>query len=263
MILEALQALRVGAGGGARRMGFLSECVGIWARQRRHGAAWADHQARSKAAILAALPPPPRRRALVFGAALVLDVPLAELADAFDEVVLIDLMFLPATRRAAKRLGNVTLCVHDVSESLTGIEAGRPRVAAPARFHDDPAVDLVVSANLLSQLPIVPNAYLAREFAWDEAACAALGRELVAAHLAYLGGFRCSVVLISDVERLIEDRGGREIARFSALFDMPLEWPGEEWLWPVAPFGEIDRNHRVTHRVRACRRPPDSGRQNW
>ena len=141
---------------------------------------------------MAALLLPPRRRALVFGAALVLDVPLAELADAFDEVVLIDLMFLPATRRAAKRLGNVTLCVHDVSESLTGIEAGRPRVAAPARFHDDPAVDLVVSANLLSQLPIVPNAYLAREFAWDEAACAALGRELVAAHLAYLGGFRCS-----------------------------------------------------------------------
>ncbi|MGB1006538.1 MAG: hypothetical protein ACPGVX_05140 [Thalassobaculaceae bacterium] len=262
MILEALQALRVGAGGGARRMGFLTECVGIWARQRRHGTAWADHQARSKAAILAALPPSPRRRALVFGAALILDVPLAELAGAFDEVVLVDLMFLPATRRAAERLGNVILCVHDVSESLAGIEAGRPQVAAPTRFHDDPTIDLVVSANLLSQLPIVPNAYLTRKFAWDEPACAALGRKLVDAHLTYLAEFRCAVVLISDVERLVEDREGREIARFSALFDRPLDWPGEEWLWPVAPLGEVDRNHRVTHRVRACRRPPDSVRQN-
>ena len=260
MILEALQALRVGAGGGVRRMGFLTECVGIWARQRRHGAVWADHQARSQAAILAALPSPPRRRALVFGAALVLDVPLAELAAAFEEVVLVDLMFLPATRRAAKRLGNVTLCVHDVSESLAGIEAGRPRVAVPTRFHDDPTVDLVVSANLLSQLPIVPNAYLARKFAWEEAACAALGGALVDAHLAYLAGFRCAVVLISDVERFVEDRDGREIARFSALFDRSLDWPGEEWLWPVAPLGEIDRDHRVIHRVRACRRPPDSAR---
>src|SRR5579871_6065867 len=77
----------------ARRMGYLYEAVAIRARAARCRAAWAPHQERTRALLRRSLARCPRRRkAVVLGSGACLDVPLAELAAAFGEVVLVDVV---------------------------------------------------------------------------------------------------------------------------------------------------------------------------
>ena len=261
MIREWLTYITTSVDRRARKMGFLAECVAIEARHRRQAMAWSDHQQRTMQAISEAIAKcQQRRRVLVFGAALVLDLPLTELAANFQEVVLVDVLFLRSTRRRAAAFDNVTLLCHDLTQSLAEIEAGRAKAATPDRFLDQNDIDLVLSINILSQLAIIPNAYLSRRFGADETRDEAMGRALVQRHLDYLQRFDCRVLLVTDIERVIEDRAGFEVTRFSALFDVPIPQIGAEWDWQIAPYGEIDAQHQVTHRIRACCWGPDCGR---
>ena len=261
MIREWLAYLTTPVDRQVRRMGFLTECVAIEARYRRHAAAWSGHQRRTKQAITAAIADcDQKRRVVVFGAALVLDLPLAALAEAFQDVILVDVLFMRASRQQAAAFDNVSLLVHDLTQSLTKIEAGIPEVAAPDRFLDDASIDLVLSVNVLSQLAIIPNVYLNRHFGADERRDVAVGQALVQRHVDYLQQFTCEVLLVTDVERIIEDRAGFEVARMSAVFDVSLPSADDEWDWSIAPYGEIDHLHQVRHRIRACRWGPDGGK---
>lgn len=234
-----------------RRMGFLRECVGIESRYRRNREAWAPHLARSRKLILAAAKAcESRDTVLIFGAGLLYDIPLTDLLADFKRVILADLLFMGPARRAARRIPRLELVTLDVTGSLQALAEGRAEVSAPTAYLDDPSVSLVVSANVLSQLSIVPNEYLERRFGRGEAEGDALGRRLVAAHLEYLRTFACPVVLITDEARVIRDSAGTRVATVSALHDVPLPEGGESWNWEICPLGEIDREHSVTHRVR-------------
>lgn len=234
-----------------RRMGFLKEAVGIESRYRRHAAAWAGHLARTRATIETAVSRArPGGVALVFGGGLLYDIPLETLTERFAEVLLVDLVHMGPARRAARRHANLRLVEHDVTESLAHIAEGGLDPASPRRFLDRSDLSLVASVNILSQLPVVPNAYLERRFGADEAAQERLGRALVERHLDYLAGFACPVALVTDVARSVLDERGTEVGRIPALFGATLPWSGEEWDWDIAPLGEIDRSHAVRHRVR-------------
>ena len=74
-----------------------------------------------------------------------LDVPLEELAAAFDRVILVDLIHPWPARLAARRYPNVALVTAEISAGLAGAWA---ELCAEA--------DLIVSANLLSQIPLLP-----------------------------------------------------------------------------------------------------------
>ena len=69
MLREALDWLVTPSLPFARRSGHLSEFVAIAARRRRHRAAWAPHEARSRAAVLrAAMTVDPDGTAVILGA---------------------------------------------------------------------------------------------------------------------------------------------------------------------------------------------------
>jgi hypothetical protein len=59
------------------------------------------------------------------------------------------------------------------------------------------------------------------------------------------------VALVCDLERLTRDRGGRLVARQSALRGVPLPWAGGEWDWDLAPRPEADPNNSYQRRVAA------------
>lgn len=229
----------------ARRSGHLSEFVAIAARRRRHAAAWALHEARTRAAIRnAAAQADPDTIAVVLGAGHLHDVPLADLAARFREVRLVDLAFAPATRRAARRLGNVTCLRHDVTESLPDLAT----IAEPRFLLDDPAVGFVASVNLLSQLAVVPT----REM--DDGDGDRLGRALVSAHLAWLRRLPCPVAVVFDLTVEIVGRDSAVVATLDPLKGAPAPAPDESWIWEIAPRGEVDRDHAVRHVVGAVGR---------
>lgn len=231
-----------------RDMGYLREQVGLKARHRRCRGAWEPHLAACKGLILEAADRcSGHRRAVVLGSGHLYDVPLEELSSRFDEVVLVDILHPPAARRRAAGLANVRTEVRDVSGVVEAVWAAareggqRPPPAPPGPVHGE--ADLLVSANMLSQLPLLPREYLD-----GRGGNGGLWRALVEDHLAGLEAFPGVACLIADIERLVCD-DGKVIERRDLLEGVDLNYPGRQWTWDIAPRPEEDRNRDIRHRV--------------
>ncbi|MCJ2083067.1 hypothetical protein [Methylobacterium sp. J-090] len=215
-----------------RRRGYLRESILLLSRSRRCRVAWAPHLVQARAVIARACEGLARRRTVVvLGSGLLDDVPLDHLAAYFAEVRLVDAVHPWPTRWAVRTKPNVTLVTADLTEPGAVLVHGA-----------GPEVDLVISANLLSQLPILPL---------DGAGAteSSLGRQIVRAHIDDLTRLRARVCLITDIEQIEEDRDGRVTDRFDLLHEVALPAPDRAWVWDLAPFGETARHRRLVHRV--------------
>lgn len=236
------------------RLGLKGDAVALWSRARRCHAAWAPHEARCHAVIRAAIADLDRpHTALVLGSGLVRDVPLPAFVERFQRVVLVDAVHLwPARRRA--RHPKVEL----VTADLTGVAAwlagrARERLDPLAAFRDDPRIDFVVSANMLSQLPMAFETWCERHPGRMDGLPADLARRIVAWHLADLAGLRGRVCLLTDIRHREIGRDGAVIDETDLLVGEVLPEPDEAWDWEVAPRGELSRTSVHIHRVHAFR----------
>jgi len=246
----------------ARVMGYLDEVTAIAARFRQAGDDWRPHLERSKQVIRQAIAQcEPRRKAVVFGAGGLHDVPIDDLRQAFGQVYLVDMVHPLAVRWQRRNWPNVQLVCADATAvaeqvfELGGSGAALPE-SRPSLFLDDPAVDLVVSVNLLSQLPYTPLRYLRRWNRYTEAQLEEFARRLIEAHLDYLRRFRGTVCLIADETYLYYDREDRLVETASALRGVPLPWPGEDWMWRLVRREQNDGKTSIFHKVRGMIRPP-------
>lgn len=223
-----------------RDMGQMRELSGIRRRWRRFADAWAPHCERTRCLVVQAMAQcPQRHRAIVVGSGFLHDVPLRELSEAFREVVLVDLVHPLSTRFAVRRYRNVRLVAGDITNALASIHAcahtGDALPRPQAGLADAAEADLLVSLNLLSQLPCMAESYLRRQGSHSDADIAALCRHLIQAHLEYLRDRRGVTTVISDTVVRILDAFGNEVSRRSTLWDLPFPWSGEEWTWLLVP----------------------------
>lgn len=235
----------------ARRTGHLTAAVSLWSRARRCRRAWADHEARCHAIVEQAVAACERRRTcLVLGSGLVRDVPLDRLAAVFETVVLVDVVHLWPARLKARRHRNVRLVDLDIT-GTTDLLLGRATgLADPlARWAGDPSIDLVISANCLSQLALLPVERLERSANAFRRRFADLGRRIVAGHLSALARFSARVVLLSDSEACDVDAEGGVIERRDLLDGVRLPRADADWDWVLAPLGEWADDHAIVHRA--------------
>ncbi|MDO8933923.1 MAG: hypothetical protein Q7U97_16140 [Rhodocyclaceae bacterium] len=247
----------------ARKLGYLQAAVGLESRARRCRQAWAGHLEQCHRAILQSLGHcTGQRTALILGSGLALEYPLEELSARFRRVVLVDIVHLPAVRRRARRHANVELLTCDLSGLTAALLATRPPdIHAPlpapslANIAD---VDWVVSCNLLSQLPLLPAAWLGRRHPQlNDIDIERWGRRIMAHHLDWLGSFAGERCLIADAEQTTRDRDGAVIehADIASAFGLN-EHAYASWRWNIAPQGELAAGMSADHRVVACRWPP-------
>ena len=237
----------------ARKMGYLHEQISIKARFDRCRRAWEPHLERTKNIIRAAMQKcPTRRKAVIFGSGMLYDIPLSELANSFEQVVLVDVVH---PLGAGWRLANVTAQAADVTGTAETVyrlayRGGEPlpRVA-PQAFCDDAEIDLIASVNLLSQLAYLPCKYLAEAAVYPKEEISAFGRDVVQAHIDYLKRLPGVAALICDLERITLDRAGTATERLSALRGVKLPWSGEEWTWDLAPRPEASPIYSYQRRV--------------
>lgn len=255
MLLTALRALALRlttrAPADIQALGLPADAVALWSRAQRRGVDWAPHEARCHAIVDRAVAGLPQRRTvLVLGSGLCRDVPVERLAGTFAAVVLIDAVHLAPVRRRLAAVANIRFVTADLTGAgawLAGDADARTDVLAPWRTHD--TVDLVISANVLSQLAIGPEDYLEAHPERAAALPARLPDTLIAAHLEDLAAFRCRICLLTDVEMRKERRDGNIVERMDLLGGHTLPKPDDTWDWVVAPFGEIARNIARIHRV--------------
>ena len=239
----------------ARALGYLKEAAAIRARHARLREQWRGHLENSRRAILdAARACPGRGWALVAGSGALLDIPLEELSALFGQVVLADMVHPVNARLRARRLGNVRLETVDVTgitdrlDSLSSADAFDATGHAISELFPGFIPDFTVSANLLSQLPLLPCAALARR-GWDQAGQDGLARALIAAHLAWLRGLSGSWCLVADTAWIT----GQE--RADPLYGLAPPDPWRSWHWAIAPRPEIYADRDVFHEVSAWRGP--------
>jgi hypothetical protein len=234
------------------RLGLKGDAVALWSRATRCRAAWAPHEARCHATIRAAMADLDRpHTALVLGSGLVRDVPLDDLVERFEHVVLVDAVHLwPARRRARHpKVELVTADLSGVAAWLAGQADGR--LDPLAAFRDDPRIEFVVSANMLSQLPMAVEAWRERHPGRLKGLPADMVRRIVAWHLEDLAGLRGRVCLLTDVRHREIARDGKVIDETDLLEGETLPEPDDAWDWEVAPRGEVSRTASHVHRVHA------------
>jgi hypothetical protein len=262
MLLEALHyamTLRIMQ---TRNPAAVKSAVSLWSRARRCAKAWGPHERLTKAAIKANCTDLPRRRTVVvLGSGLLRDVPIDFLAQEFRKVILIDIVHLALVQWCIRRqdFENVVLVERDLSglDSLHGKDsaAGESQTAdlKPLSFlHDIADLDLVISANLLSQIGIGAERRIIADglpLKPDDV------RRLIEAHLAGLAALSCRALLITDTGWEEVTRDGTVTDQFDLMHGAVLPSAQMEWDWPVAPFGEISRKKQVIHRVIACQFP--------
>ncbi|MDX1347529.1 MAG: hypothetical protein R3189_04675 [Thiomicrorhabdus chilensis] len=237
-----------------KSMGFLKEVIATAARGKRCQKHWSPHYQACRNSILRAADACPRHRhLLIFGAGSLQDIPLDILSKRFERITLVDLVFLSAARSKAALYPNVCLRERDVSESLVDINAGTLKVCDPVHWLDDPEIDLVVSLNLLTQLPLMPVKWLESHGNFNEHQTEKLGQDLINSHLQYLQKFKAKkdtvVCLIADrwVQRF--DCEGQLIKEFDPWWDVPQPVIQQEWDWQVMPLGEASNRYSQIHRV--------------
>ncbi len=237
MITEFLTSLLTPAPKWAKRMEFLNEAIAIEARARRCRDAWAPHQQHTKEAILDAIKVCDQHRTVVVvGSGACLDIPLAELADIFEQVLLIDIVHpLKSKRHSWNHVKHVTLDVTGQMETLYDNPEQLPEISIPDLYHDVPEIDVVLSVNLASQLPVIPLKYLAHKTFHDENDLDRLAKDLLVAHCRWLSGFTCTTALICDKAWAKLDVSGNVIETSDPLYGLISQQTTREWYWNVAP----------------------------
>ena len=237
-------------------MGYARELKQLGSRGTRCRAAWQPHLEHTRSLIIEAADRPTKKeKVLILGSGLLFDIPVAELSRRFREVVLVDILHLWTARAEARRYPNVHLRRLDVSGIVEEVYAlprggqaldvsGRP----PATLLED-GFDLIVSANILSQLQVLPNAYASRRMKkLPSGEIRKFSRHLVEAHLDWLAAFPGTVCLIADLERLKYD-GPKIVSKEGSLWGIDLPEGRREWFWDLAPRPEIDFKYDIRHRV--------------
>lgn len=251
MILEALNYAATSRKTQPEFRPYIKYSVNLWARANRCGKAWAEHEQNSKRFILStAAKLKQRRTAVILGSGLLRDVPWQQLAAAFDTVVLVDLVHLASVRTKlySRKYRNVILNSRDLS--------GYDQLKAGGEFEPlsflrlVPYLDLVVSANLLSQIGTGARHRLEKEDA-DGMPEDALKR-LIKAHIDGLEGLPCKACLITDTEFEVIDRTGEQRQQEDLLHGVTVPKVAHQWDWPLAPFGEESRDYQIIHKVVAA-----------
>lgn len=229
-----------------RHMDYLYEAIAMRGRYQRNRSAWQTHLDITRQQIVTAAERcHNRNKVVVLGAGLLLDVPLRELSAMFQEVALLDIVFLPEVRRKVRPYANVKLVQLDVTDMARTLYENfhSGNASLPAASPWVPAIDentgLVVSLNILSQLWVIPRTYVLKKLRNIEAEqvddwC----RQIVESHYAFLRSRSCSVCMIADYEFVKRDPEGLIVSRASTVSGLKLPAPDASWIWNIAPRGE-------------------------
>ncbi|VAV89830.1 hypothetical protein MNBD_ALPHA02-1839 [hydrothermal vent metagenome] len=241
MIFEAIQHILTPARKEVKALGYVREAIAIEARYTRCRTAWAAHLKKCHHHIMAAAERlAPNSTVMIIGSGALHDVPMAALS-AYS-LILVDIVHLPKVRRYYRNDPKI----HFMEQDITGlVQPMHQNGAVSGELPSLPKADLVISLNILSQLPLNLIKYarkqstpLPNDFA----------RSVMAGHLILLKTIAPHVLIIGDMERHYKKDTMLVETEF-ALPDIGLPAPSETWPWHIAPKGELDKDISLTHQV--------------
>ncbi|MDA0707735.1 MAG: hypothetical protein O2963_01480, partial [Proteobacteria bacterium] len=227
--------------------------IAIDYRYKRCKEHWDSHLNKCKTFIIDALKNiPDGSKVVIIGSGGLYDVPIEVLIEHKMEITCIDIVHQTHAKRKAR---NFKFIAQDITSLIKPvyyyIEHNEP---LPDSF--DPQVifpykaDLIISLNILSQLPINMMRYAEEK---NRPLPESFEHDVIKVHLHWLFDQKTAIVLISDIERkYFKDKDYSSTEKALPNLET-LQNPLDQWQWDLAPAGEIDKNMHVTHTVGAWR----------
>jgi len=183
---------------------------------------------------------------VVLGSGLLLDVPVEQLSQRFKKVMLVDVVQLRSVRHRCQKLASVTLLEHDITglaESLLAYRRHDPLPTPNANLPDAAQnSDLIISCNLLSQLPLTPSQRLQQHHGIDQNQLTPWCTAVLQNHLSLLAEQTGNCGLISDIKHHYLNEKGSQLACHDMLLGLSLGSPDQQWQWTIAPLGELSKH---------------------
>lgn len=238
----------------ARQFGHLYESISLLEREKRCRTYWQSHRTMCKNFIAENISLAPQKKSvLVLGSGHLHEIPIELLAKSFERVDLVDIVHLKSVKDAHSQFNNVRFIEADVTELEREILKSKKALNVVPSLFLNQNYDLVISANLLSQL-----SYHLRNFL-EKNARPKLSKEQLDSfayqvtfdHFLYLKNFSCPVILITDVETIFLDPSDKVIGSESPYINFSFPRAQREWWWNLAPIPEYEKETALKMKVEA------------
>jgi hypothetical protein len=231
-------------------------------RHVAHGSGWDVHLENCRRYILKAIDRYRPHRITALGSGWLLELPLVEMLEMADEVVLVDIVHPPDVSKQVEGLKGVRVVERDLSgglvEEVWRWRRSMPFFRRPAnlaglrvpdyRQEEDPG--LIISLNLLTQIDVLPVRFLRRTARIDRQELDSFRREVQEKHIAYLS--QHTSVLITDCEEITTNVRGRSSGEKTLVAGIPECADREEWTWSFNIEGTDYYNSSSVLKVLAC-----------
>lgn len=229
--------------------GHLFESISLHAKEHRCREAWRSHRQAAKQFIIKHCSSlNTKETAVILGSGPLHEIPIEWLSQNFKKVVLVDIIHLQSTIKSVRHLKNIEFVTHDISELEADLQKGHLTPKIPTRTFGN-SLSVVVSANLLSQIPLHLERYLRKNFSTlsnSERENFLLQSSLN--HIRYLKNFPCLVLLFTDIERRFLDEQNN-LLETERGHELNLPAPVEEWMWNVSPLHEYAKDVAIEMKV--------------
>ncbi|MFM6929752.1 MAG: hypothetical protein ACKOX6_14885 [Bdellovibrio sp.] len=264
MFLESLEFLLTPTTPLARKYGFLYSSIALRHRYRRCKKIWLPHLKNCQDLFLETVATlPSKKSVVVLGSAHLHEIPLHLLMDNFEQVTLVDVIHPLKHHLYAKRYSKLQLVTMDLTNSLDKIQELQnlddlnklaQDLAGQQLFHFN--ADLIVSANLMSQLALLPldavEKKLKRELTLEEKDV--ICTQFAETHLKNLSGCHGVKLVYSDREVIYKDPQDKVIytGHYPVRFDGYKKL--KEWHWLLAPLKEASKDYAIEMKIEAYRK---------
>ena len=241
----------------ARAMGYLYQSVALEARATRCLSAWQSHIDKCHRFILDEMSHVSKaENILILGSGTLTEIPMEAILKKFKKITLVDIVHVKSVRAIAKKYEDqITLIEADITGVLgqvyaaVGNQFDFEKIKYKNEFLKNTPWDFVVSANLLSQLPIAIRSYLVKRYQITDEQFNLFAQKLQQAHLDYLKSLHGHKVIYTDIEFYMKDTKGKTSQTVPTVFCNYEPKKQKRWNWNVAPIPEASKDYAIEMHV--------------
>jgi hypothetical protein len=223
------------------KMGYYDYQQGLIVNRLNQNRGWDEHLLKCREFIMKSVDIVKPSRITILGSGWLMEVPLIEIAEKAESILLIDILHPPEVYSQTAGLGNVGILEQDLSGGLVKEvwkKAGKRTwfnrlptlgdIIVPDYIPErDPG--LVISVNLITQLETLPERLLRRKTKAREEEYEDFRRKVQEKHLEFL--LRHQSVIITDQSEILSTQKSGSRERKTLYADLPEGRLRDEWIW--------------------------------
>lgn len=261
MFVEFIEMFFTPATKVAKKYGFLYHSISLRHRYERCKKAWLPHLKNCQEIFEEVAENLPQKKSVVIlGAAHLHEIPYHLLTKHFEKIILVDIVHPLKHHRLSKRNPHFELITMDLGHSLEQLESLQSMQALDTHLRELESkvlfhfkADLIISANILSQLGLLPieaiERYEKRKMSIEEKD--SICTRYAELHLKNLRNCSGTVLVYSDRE--VTYKSPEKEVVYTGSY--PVNFDGftklRDWTWELAPLKEASKDYSIEMQVEA------------